>query len=361
MSVIISLKAFFLKLISRHQIRPIVVNDSPKFLILMHQNIGDMIVCSPILREIKDALPASNIHVIASNVNKDIAIANPYIDNVIIYNNRWNKLFPILIMLRSCKFDFAIELEAKIITRVILMLKIINPKHVLSVSKREGRYGIDPQGIRPYDYYTDVSINHQRDTCLDILRILNINFKNKKYDIFYSQENKEKALSFLKNLGSNNIIVGLNITGSSHEKRLANTDILKIIDDLHTLSSKIIIILLHKPENKRWMEELISLKNSSYVFPSYPTVSILDVAALVDSVDLLITPDTSLVHIACALEKPLLAIYRNDMVAFDAWHPKSINNHVVFSEESNSLKSLNINEIISKCSELISTNIKKDL
>ena len=49
------------------------------------------------------------------------------------------------------------------------------------------------------------------------------------------------------------------------------------------------------------------------------------------------------------------------MVAFDAWHPKSINNHVVFSEESNSLKSLNINEIISKCSELISTNIKKDL
>ena len=189
MSLIIKIKACFLKLLCRHDIKPFSISESPKFLILMHQNIGDMIVCSPILREIKNAYPTCNIQVIASQVNKEIALTNPYIDKVYLYQNRWHRLLPLLLKLRSYEFDFAIELEAKILTRVILVLKIINPNFILSVSKREGRYGIDPNGVLPYDYYTNAKLNHQRDTCLDILRLLNIKSKNKSYDIFYKKKN----------------------------------------------------------------------------------------------------------------------------------------------------------------------------
>ena len=101
----------------------------------MHQNIGDMIVCSPILRELKKAYPDCNLQVIASKTNQEIAITNPYIDFVHIYQNKWNKLLPLLFKLRRHNFDVAVELEAKIVTRVILMLRLINPKCILSVSK----------------------------------------------------------------------------------------------------------------------------------------------------------------------------------------------------------------------------------
>ena len=73
MSLIIKIKACFLKLLSRHEIKPFSITDSPKVLILMHQNIGDMIVCSPILRDIRNAYPTCNLHVIASQANKEIA------------------------------------------------------------------------------------------------------------------------------------------------------------------------------------------------------------------------------------------------------------------------------------------------
>lgn len=361
MSLIIKIKACFLKLLCIHEIKPFSITDSPKLLILMHQNIGDMIVCSPILREIKNAYPTCNLQVIASQVNKEIAMTNPYIDKVYVYQNRWHRLLPLLLQLRSYKFDFAIELEAKILTRVILILKVINPNFIFSVSKREGRYGIDPNGVLPYDYYTNAKLNHQRDTCLDILRLLNIKFNNKSYDIFYTKNHKEKASSFLEGLKSKKITVALNITGSSHEKKLSNNHVDQIILGLRSISKNIVIILLHKPEQRKSVMKLITNKNSSYVFPSYPTESILDVAALVDSVDLLVTPDTSLVHIACAFEKPLVAIYRNDKKAYKAWHPKSRKNRVIFSKEFNSLKSLNVDEIISKSSDLISLNIQKDL
>jgi hypothetical protein len=44
MSVNLILKSYFLKLISNHKTRALNLNESPRFLILMSQNIGDMIV-----------------------------------------------------------------------------------------------------------------------------------------------------------------------------------------------------------------------------------------------------------------------------------------------------------------------------
>ena len=361
MSIKLTLKASFLKLISNHKIRPLNVNIAPKFLILMHQNIGDMIVCSPILRELKLAFPDCNLQVLASQTNKEIAQANPYIDNVIVYKNQWHRLLPLLIKLRNNKFDFAVELEAKIITKVILMLRVIQPNCILSVSKREGRYGIDPQGVHPYDYYTNVKLNHQRDTCIDILRLLKINCTNKKYDFFYLEKNRRESLLFLSTFESKKIIIGLNITGSSFKQRISSNDVEKILLGLRSISDNIIIILLHKPSDIEWVNDLILNDKSSYVFPSYPTESILDVAAIVDSVDLVITPDTSIVHIACAFNKPLIAIYKKDMEGFEAWKPKSKCNHVVFSEDFESLNYIDIDSVINKSSELIKIYIKKEL
>ena len=361
MSIKLVLKASFLKLISNHKIRPIHVNMSPKFLILMNQNIGDMIVFSPILRELKLAFPSCNLQVMASQTNKEIAQANPYIDKVIVYKNQWHRLLPLLLELRNNKFDFAVELEAKIITKVILMLRVIQPNCILSVSKREGRYGIEPQGVHPYDCYTNVKLNHQRDTCIDILRLLKVNCVNKKYDFFYLEKNRQKSLLFLSTFESKKIIIGLNITGSSLEQKISVIDVERILLGLHSKSSNIIIILLHKPEDKKWANELISNDKSSYVFLSYPTESILDVASIVDSVDLVITPDTSIVHMACAFNKPLIAIYKRDMEGFEAWKPKSKCNYVVFSEDFESLNYIDTDTVINKSMELIKTHINKEL
>ena len=88
------LKISFLQVLSRHKARPLKLKRNSKFLILMNQKIGDMIVSSPILREIKLAYPDSNLHVIASEVNKELALSSPYVDKVHIYKNQWHKLLP---------------------------------------------------------------------------------------------------------------------------------------------------------------------------------------------------------------------------------------------------------------------------
>lgn len=351
-------KIIFLKLISKRKKRSIPLSKSPKFLLLMHQNIGDMIVFSALIREIKVAYPNSKLQVLASINNKEIAEQNPYIDNVILYQNKWNKLFPSLIDLKSSKFDFAVELEAKVVTKVILMLRIINPSCILSVTKREGRYGLKSREVLPYDYYTDEKLNHQRDTSLDILRLINVKVKNKSYDFFYSEKYKNKAKSFFSKIDNKKIIIALNITGSSQKRRFLDRDSKKILRELRTISQHLIIILLHKPKDLEIISQLIDNKTSEYVIPSYPTESILDVAALIHNVDLVITPDTSLVHMACALEIPLVAVYSNNPESFAAWHPKSEYSHVIFSKNFDSLDNINVDSIIEKSADLIKNHVK---
>ena len=102
------LKSYFLKFISNHKTMFLDISNSPKFLILMHQNISDMIFCSPILREINKAYPASNLQVLASEANNEIVLVNPYIDKVYVYKNRWNKLLSLLINLRNNMIVFKV-------------------------------------------------------------------------------------------------------------------------------------------------------------------------------------------------------------------------------------------------------------
>ena len=96
---------------------------------------------------------------------------------------------------------------------------------------------------------------------------------------------------------------------------------------------------MHEPKDLEIISQFIDNKTSEYVIPSYPTESILDVAALIHNVDLVITPDTSLVHMACALEIPLVGVYSNNLESFAAWHPKSENSHVVFSKNFDKITS----------------------
>jgi len=110
---------------------------------------------------------------------------------------------------------------------------------------------------------------------------------------------------------------------------------------------------LHKPNDKDWVSKLIPNEAVSYAFPSYPTDSVIDLAAILDNLDLIISPDTSIVHMACAFKKPLVAIYRKDMMLFDIWHPISDCNYVVFSDYEDSLKSINVGDIVNKTSRLI--------
>ena len=74
------IKAYLLRLLTYKKNTPFDIKKSKRVLILKYDRIGDMIVTTPIFRELKNAYPNISISVLASKVNKDVIRYNPYID-----------------------------------------------------------------------------------------------------------------------------------------------------------------------------------------------------------------------------------------------------------------------------------------
>ena len=95
-------KAFLLKILTSKNKVNFDIKKSKKVLILKYDRIGDMIVTTPIFRELKHAYPNIEISVLASQVNKDVIKYNPYVDDI--YINYKNNIFtdlPTLLKLRK--------------------------------------------------------------------------------------------------------------------------------------------------------------------------------------------------------------------------------------------------------------------
>ena len=102
-------------------------------------------------------------------------------------------------------------------------------------------------------------------------------------------------------------------------------------------------------------ESLQSLfHNTSNITVLDPSQTVRPLLPLIQYANLVITPDTALVHIACAYDIPLVAIYTSEQALFDQWRPlHNESARVVRSRSKNSIYGFSITELLLAVSELI--------
>ena len=352
MSLIKTIKGLFLKSLTRSQIDSIDANEIDSVIFLKYDKIGDMVVCTPVFRELKQAYPHISISVLASNINKAILNNNPYIDNVYIYDNNWLNLLPILFKLRNRKFGVCFEFEAKVVTRAILITKVIKPKFVASVFKKYGRYNVEAKDLKIYDFYTkENKKDHWSDICLETLGIFNLKPKSSEYDIFINDDQRSIAKKFIQNLPPAKVKIGINLEGYSHSGEINSNDLSAICQGIHKKYENSLIIILSKPGDETKIEKLIKDMALNYVVSSY--FSILEVSALISELDLVISPDTSIIHIASAFNIPSVSIYTANKNNYRLWAPKSLLNKSVFSNDKEAIQGYSVYDVIQSSLELI--------
>ena len=347
------IKIFLLKLLTNKRKILFDIKKSKNVLVLKYDRIGDMVVTTPIFRELKKAYPSISISVLASKENKDVIKNNPYIDKI--YTNYKNSIFndlPTLLKLRKKSFDVCIELEHSVIPHAIFRLKIINPKKIITIHK-DGRYGVKGSDLKLYDYFTNKDTkSHFGKIWLETLIFFGIKPSSNKYDFFLSNIEKEKAKNFAISLG-NKIKIGINIEGSFPEKSIQKKELEKICIGLYNNFTNIKIVILTQPEKLLEKKKLILDLGLDYVVTSYSTESIIDAAALIEQLDLIITPDTSIVHIASAFNKPIVSIHENNKDSFRLWSPTSTLSKTIFASSSYGLVNYSVDDIIESACEFL--------
>ena len=340
------IKAYLLRLFTKKNQSSFRVTDSKKVLILKYDRIGDMIVATPIFRELKKSYPGISISVLASNLNKDVIKFNPYVEKI--YTNYKNNLlfdFGKLLILRWKRFDVCIELEHSVIPHAIFRLKIINPKRIISIHK-DGRYGVKGNELEIYDFLTKKETGkHFGEIWLSTLSFFDIKNSSNKYDIFISSIERNRAKTFSKTIKSK-IKIGINLEGSFKEKQIRPDDLEKICISIKQKFQDITIVIVSHPSRREKTKMMILNMDLEGVIISYDTKNILDVAALINELDFIISPDTSIVHIASAFNKPIVSIHENNELSYTLWHPISSVSKTIFSQSKYGIIDYKVSEVI---------------
>jgi ADP-heptose:LPS heptosyltransferase len=327
---------------------------------LRYDRIGDMVISTPVFRELKRLHPHLKILVLASKINNEVLNDNPYVDEVFINykNNFFGDIFSLL-KLRKRRLDVCVEFDHSVVLHAILRLRIINPKKIISVAK-DGRYGVTGDELLMYDYYTKKPKDiHFRDIWLKTLQPFGIEPISNKYDLFCSDEQEEVAINYLKKYRSK-YKIGINLEGAVKGKKIRFSELYQICQGLYEQNNNILIVILTTPKNFQSVKEKLIKMELDYVVVSYKTDTILDVAAVINQLDLMITPDTSISHIASAFNKPIVTIHENNQDSYQLFAPTSNLNRTVFSKSKNSLNGFSLSLLLSYCFELINLKKKTD-
>ena len=351
------IKAYLLKKIASQKSIDFDIKDAKNVLFLRYDRIGDMVITTPVFREIKLVYPHIKITVIASTANQDVLTNNPYVDNII--TNHKNNLLsdlPSLLKLRKQKFDVCIEFDHSVIPHAIIRLKIINPKKVISV-KKDGRYGVNGSELSLYDFYTDKTKKiHFRDIWLATLKPFDVKPKSKEYDLFPAEKQQKQAENFIKKYSSK-FLVGINLEGAVKGKKIIFSELDQICQGLYKENNNVQIIILTTPNNLQKTNKKVNDMDLDYVITSYKTSAILDAAALINRLNLIITPDTSIVHIASAFNKPIVTIHENNQDSYQLFAPTSDINKTVFSPKEDTLEGYDVQKVIEYANQFINKDL----
>lgn len=275
-------------------------NDKQKrFLICRIDRIGDVVLSTPLPREIKRKYPNSFVAVLVRQYTKDIYLNNPYVDEILIYNEEKSSkaFFENLKKIRFLKFDYA-----------FMLLPDERLNYILFLSGIKTRIGV---GHKLYQFLTFtkfvdrkkyIPLRHEADYCLDMLRKIGIEPESIEPEIFISEEEKLIAHNFKSSIAPNGEkLIGINTTSGNSSPNLSIDEYKILIEKLSSLKHiKVVITDLHPP---------IEIQNMPNV--SYPMTknTLRESIIKFSSLDVLISSSTGPMHICAALKVPTVSLF----------------------------------------------------
>ena len=280
-----------------------------------HDQLGDMLCAVPLLQALHNRFPKSSITLIASPVNHRIMLNHPYLAEVINYDKRILRrslpaLWRFYRVLSSREFDLAVvpstvslSMTSDLIARLSGARYRIGPK----------RLGENPNPTSfCYTHAVDLDWvqtprRHQSLRNLDILAPLHLPEENLPCVIGITDEEQNNAGRYLAELRKRfPLLVGIHPGAGKRENRWQPEKFASVANRLFQDYKAGILITAGPMDEEPVRAMQTHLTCESVVVENKP---IREVAAIINNLDLFITNDTGIMHVAGAVKANVLAIF----------------------------------------------------
>ena len=290
--------------------------------------IGDMVVNSLMFREIKKVYPNIKIGVVTRGAAIDIIKDNPNVDKIYEYHKDRKKIKDLALMIKEEKYDLLIDFSEMLRVNQMMLINLCRARFNMGLDRKEWKlFDLSIESGKDFKWTEHITNRYLAYLVRLGLKRENIDIS---YDIYLKEEKKYKDF-FNKIKESKKLI--LNPYGASKHKSFSVETLEKIINYLQ--DKNIAIILVYFGDKYKELEFLEKKYSSVYIPKNI--ASILDTTFLISTSNYVISPDTSIVHIASALNKKILTVYppKGGKYGVDhlVWAPKSEYNKVIFCKD----------------------------
>ena len=295
--------------------------------------IGDMVASTMMFREIKRKFPEVKIGVVARGAARDIIVNSPYVDKIYSYEKSSSVLKKLTGEIRSEGYDLLLDFSE--------MLRV-NDMKFINLCRAGINMGLDRKEWKLFDVSVESGKDFQWDEHITerygaYLKKLGIEDYGTGYDVFLDSERERRAEEFCKTLKKKHPdrekIAIVNPYGASKYRSLNPENMENIFRMLD--KKGYITIAIYSPDKKEELERFLNAHKGEAVYMAQNISSILDSSALIKKADLVITPDTSVVHIARAFDRKMIALYRKDRKDehnLKTWGPEYPGGKVILSQ-----------------------------
>jgi ADP-heptose:LPS heptosyltransferase len=317
-----------------------------KVLFLRPEKIGDMVISFPVFDGLRQKFPHIKQSILGSPKNLAIIKDDPRFDRVFLYRkNIWKDASEVRAMRRE-HFDCIIDMICDDSVTALMLSQ--------SCAPGKPRIGV---GKVKYRQYYDFNYDHRKGNTGHIIQ--NTLALLSAFDIDpagvepYAQPHiapevlaeGRRFVASLKSGTDRSKVIGYNLSAGSPTRIVPAERSIDLVTRLISDNPGSQVLLLVAPAD-RWRALAVEQAVSGDVKIVPEGQNLMQASAIVAHLDLLISPDTSMIHIARSFHVPVVGLYSRFMKNFLLWRPFGQEHGAVLSGNDDNIFDITVDQIL---------------
>ena len=289
--------------------RNVSFEDIKKILFIRYDGkIGDYMVSSFVYREIKKQRPDIQIDVVGIAKNESLFLKNKNINNFYrLKKTKYRYLCPLGKKLKASNYDVLIDPTEVLKNKDLYFIRKINAKI---------NYGYSKENYKIFNKNIEKNSDHMQTVYKKMLESLGFKNIEVSYDIPEDENSDKRVTEYLEKHNVKDLIA-VNLFGAGKTRKFNLEKSLELLAKLRETYPEHRIILLDSPRDREALYKVAEASNDILYYDKSETI--FDSTAIIKKSEIVISPDTSIVHIGVGLKKKVTAFYSTNKENFDKW------------------------------------------